>query len=135
MWLGSLGRGSTFSRRFLPFETKKVGDVLVQKLQEVLKLKVTNVQGFYLILFFFCVRFKGDEKLYDCLKQCSKCRLYHGKSLIRRHLYKKLDSMMSRLRHIPSYVVKLGHEIQIFIFMKYKTLCNDHLCCNYVVEL
>jgi hypothetical protein len=73
-------------------------------------------KDFILFCFFFCVCFKGDEQMYYCLKQCSRCRLYHGKSLIKRHLYKKLDSMMSGLCHIPSYAVKLGHEIQIFIF-------------------
>jgi hypothetical protein len=54
--------------------------------------------------------------MYDCLKQCFRCRLYHGKSLIRRHLYKKLDSMMLEPCHIPSYGVKLVHEIKKIIF-------------------
>ncbi len=89
---------------------------MVQKLQEGLKIKVANVQGFDLILIYFCVCFKVDEQVYNCSKQCSRCRLHHGKSLIRGHLNEKSDIMMSGPHHIPSYGVKLGHGIQIFIF-------------------
>jgi len=100
----------------LTLRSKRAGDLLVQKLQEGLKLKVANVQGFDLILIYFCVCFKVDEQVYNCSKQCSRCRLHHGKNLIRGHLNKKSDIMMSGPHHIPSYGVKLGHGRQIFIF-------------------
>jgi hypothetical protein len=83
-----------------------------------LKLKVANVQGFFYNK--FCVCFKSDEQMYDCSKQRSRCKLHHGKSLIIGHLYKKSDSMMSGPCRIPSYGVKLGQRIQIFIFMNPK---------------
>jgi len=85
-----------------------------------LKLKIANVQGFYPIMFFFCVCFKGDEQAYNCSKQCSKCKLHHGKSSIKGHLYKKSNSMTLGPHRIPSYGVKLGHGIQIFILKNLK---------------
>jgi hypothetical protein len=78
--LGPSGHGSTFSRRFLPFEAKRVGNLLVQKLKEGLKLKIANVQGFYLILFFFCV----------CFKVMNKCMIVQNSGLNANYIMEKI---------------------------------------------